>query len=164
MNQQSRRLLAVLIFLPCLVLLIGYLILKEQRTSRPEQVVLTTAGHIEMCLNCHETEQLDGAHDRLVVGCSPCHLGDALAIDQDKAHQGMVLNPGDLRVVEKTCGVEGCHPADTVKVKNSLMATNRGILATLLYYWGERDHQDADITVEQLLEKRRNLARPGLLP
>ena len=152
MKIPSGRLLAALIFLPCLILLIGYLILKEQRTERPQQVVLTTAGHIEMCLNCHESEQLDGAHDRLVVGCSPCHLGDPLAINKDKAHQGMVLNPGDLRVVEKTCGVEGCHPADTPKVKNSLMATNRGILATLLYYWGERDHQDADITVEQLLE------------
>lgn len=64
----------------------------------------------------------------------------------------MVLNPGDLRVVEKTCGVEGCHPADITKVKHSLMATNRGILATLLYYWGEREHQNADITVEQLLK------------
>lgn len=152
MNMPNGRLLATLIFLPCLILLIGYLVLKEQGTSRPQQVVLTTVGHIEMCLNCHENEQLDGAHDRLVVGCSPCHLGDPLAIDQDKAHKGMVLNPGDLRVVEKTCGVEGCHPADTPKVKNSLMATNRGILATLLYYWGEREDQNADITVEQLLE------------
>ncbi len=63
----------------------------------------------------------------------------------------MVLNPGDLRHVGKTCSVEGCHPLDVHKVKNSLMATNRGILGTLLYYWGETDSQDTELTVEELL-------------
>jgi hypothetical protein len=63
-----------------------------------------------------------------------------------------VRNPGDLRYAPKTCGVEGCHPADIHKVNNSLMATNRGILATLLYYWGERDHQNAEISVEHLIK------------
>ncbi len=156
MKTPRGRLLAALLFLPCLALLVGFLIQREQNTARPQQVVFTTAGHIEMCLNCHQKEQLDGAHDRLLIGCSPCHLGDPLAIDKNKAHRGMALNPGDLRVVEKTCGVEGCHPADSHKVKNSLMATNRGILATLLYYWGERDDQNADITVEQLLQSGEN--------
>lgn len=113
---------------------------------------MTTAGYVEMCLSCHTSEKLDGAHATKVVGCSPCHLGNALAIDKEKAHAGMVLNPGDLRVVDKTCGVEGCHPADVHKVKNSLMATNRGILSTLLYYWGERDSQDSNISIEQLLQ------------
>ena len=152
MSPKQHPLLAALIFFPCLLLLVGYLVLHEQNTERPQQVALTTAGHVEMCLNCHEAEKLDGAHDRLVVGCSPCHLGNALAIDKDKAHQGMALNPGDLRVVEKTCGVEGCHPADIYKVKNSLMATNRGILSTLLYYWGESEHQNANIRVEELIK------------
>jgi len=36
--------------------------------------------------------------------------------------------------------------------KNSLMATNRGILATLRYYWGEIDHQHGDFSVEKLLK------------
>jgi hypothetical protein len=31
------------------------------------------------------------------------------------------------------------------------MATNRGILGTLLYYWGETDSQDTELTVEDLL-------------
>lgn len=151
MHRPPRNLLTTLIFLPFVLLLIGYLVVREQGTKRPEQLAVTTAGYVEMCLSCHTTEKLDSAHDSLIVGCSPCHLGDALAVDKDKAHKGIVLNPGDLRIVEQTCSVEGCHPADVAKVKNSLMATNRGILATLLYYWGERDTQDADITVEQLL-------------
>lgn len=151
MHRIPARLLSALIFLPVVILLVGYLIFREQTTKRPEQITVTTAGYVEMCLSCHTTEKLDNAHDAQVVGCSPCHLGNALSIDKDEAHAGMVLNPGDLRVAHKTCGVEGCHPADIHKVKNSLMATNRGILSTLLYYWGERDSQDADITVEQLL-------------
>lgn len=150
--KQPRTLISVLILAPFLFLLVVYLIYREQGTERPEQLAVTTAGYVEMCLSCHKTEKLDDAHDALVVGCSPCHLGDALAIDKEKAHAGMVLNPGDLRVVEKTCGVEGCHPADIKKVKNSLMATNRGILSTLLYYWGERESQNSDISVEQLLK------------
>ncbi len=139
--------LALLFILLCVL----FLVIRENLTKRPDRLHQTSAGQVEMCLECHKTEQLDPAHDRLVMGCSPCHLGDALAIDKDKAHTGMVKNPGDLRVVEKTCGVEGCHAPDVKKVKNSLMATNRGILATLLYYWGEAPDQYGDFSVEQLL-------------
>ena len=151
-GKPPRRLIAALVFIPFLFMLFVYLFYREERTQRPQQLAVTTAGYVEMCLNCHVDIHLDAAHDAKVVGCSPCHLGNALAIGKEKAHRGMVLNPGDLRVVEKTCGVEGCHPADPHKVKNSLMATNRGILSTLLYYWGERNSQNADITVEQLLK------------
>jgi len=151
MKRSPRLLLSALILIPFLFAVIIALIYREDRIKRPARLSVTTAGFVEMCLSCHDWERPDGAHDRKVVGCSPCHLGDPLAIDKEKAHQGLVLNPGDLRVVAKTCGVEGCHPADVHKVKNSLMATNRGILSTLLYYWGEREKQDAAITVEQLL-------------
>ncbi|PID72613.1 MAG: amino acid ABC transporter substrate-binding protein [Desulfobulbus propionicus] len=152
MKRPRQSLLSILLFFPFVLLLVGYLVFQEKTRKRPEQIAVTTAGYVEMCLSCHTEEKLDPAHDRLIVGCSPCHLGDALAIEKDKAHRGIVRNPGDLRVVAKTCGVEGCHPSDIGKVKNSLMATNRGILATLLYYWGERETNDADISVEQLLE------------
>jgi hypothetical protein len=152
MDRPPRKIISALIWLPFILLAIGYLFFRESGTQRPGQIEVTTAGYVEMCLSCHKDEKLDPAHDAKVVGCSPCHLGNALAIDKEKAHKGMVINPGDLRVVEKTCGIEGCHPADVIKVKNSLMATNRGILSTLLYYWGERDSQNAQITVEQLLE------------
>lgn len=152
MVRPPRSLIAALIFLPFLLLLIAYLVVRERNLERPPQLAVTTSGMVEMCLHCHTKEKLDGAHDALVIGCSPCHLGDPLAIEKDKAHKGIVRNPGDLRYASKTCGVEGCHPADIHKVNNSLMATNRGILGTLLYYWGERDHQNAEISVEQLLK------------
>ena len=130
----------------------SYLIFNESRTKRPEKLFITSSGNVEMCLSCHEDVKLDPAHDASVIGCSVCHLGNPLAVTEEEGHRGIVINPGDLRVADKTCSVEGCHPTDLHKVKNSLMATNRGILGTLLYYWGETESQDTDLTVEQLLE------------
>ena len=152
LRNTPKGLLSFFLFFPLILLLLGWLVIRESRLQRPDTVYMTTAGYVDMCLSCHKDETLDRAHDRKVLGCSPCHLGDPLAIEKEKAHQGMVLNPGDLRVAGKTCGVEGCHPVDIGKVKNSLMATNRGILATLLYYWGESESQDGDFSVEKLLE------------
>lgn len=134
-----------------LLIAVGTIAVKEALLKRPGQLHVTTSGSVDMCLSCHKEEKLDPAHDAQVIGCVPCHLGNALAITKDDAHAGMVINPGDLRHVEKTCSVEGCHPTDVHKVKHSLMATNRGILGTLLYYWGESDSQDTDLTVEELL-------------
>lgn len=135
-----------------LTVAVGAMAIYELLVERPETLQLTSSGSVDMCLSCHKDEKLDPAHDAKVIGCAPCHLGNPLAIEKDKAHAGMVINPGDLRHADRTCSTEGCHPADIHKVKNSLMATNRGILGTLLYYWGETDSQDTDLTVEELLE------------
>ena len=133
-----------------------WLIVREQLIHRPDKLYVTTSGSVDMCLSCHKDEKLDPAHDVSVIGCSPCHLGNPLAVTKERGHEGMVLNPGDLRHVEKTCAVEGCHPKDVHKVKNSLMATNRGIIGTLLYYWGETDSQSTNLTVEELLKTGKN--------
>ncbi|MEN8189078.1 MAG: hypothetical protein ABFS19_04475 [Thermodesulfobacteriota bacterium] len=152
-NKKSRRsVLVSQLSLLVILAVIGVLIYQELKIKRPDQIHITSSGRIDMCLTCHQNEKLDPAHDAKVIGCASCHLGDALAIDKEKAHKDMVINPGDLRVVEKTCGIEGCHPTDVGKVMNSLMATNRGIIGTLLYYWGETDSRNSDLTVEQLLE------------
>jgi len=147
----KRRLILQALTAVLILLAVTWLIFNETRLKRPKQLSLTTAGTVDMCLSCHQDVKLDKAHDPAVIGCAPCHLGNPLAITEAAAHKGMVLNPGDLRHVEKTCSVEGCHPKDAHKVKNSLMATNRGILGTLLYYWGESKQQDTSLTVEQLL-------------
>ena len=139
-----------------------WLVASEHLLDRPDKLFTTSSGRVDMCLSCHKDEKLDPAHDSAVIGCASCHLGNPLAVVKNEAHRGIVLNPGDLRQVEKTCSVEGCHPTDAHKVKNSLMATNRGILGTLLYYWGESEKQDTDLTVEELLksggEKKNSLA------
>lgn len=141
-----------------LAVVVGFvaLVFWEWSLERPDKLYITSSGSIDMCLACHKDVTVDSSHDPRVIGCSPCHLGDPLAITEQGAHEGMVLNPGDLRHAALTCSVEGCHPQDINKVKKSLMATNRGILGTLLYYWGESESQDTDLTVEQLLESKEN--------
>ena len=154
MNNKTSLLRSLLAFTAVMLFLGGVatLVYHENKLERPEDISITTAGRVDMCLFCHTKEKLDPAHDAQVIGCTPCHRGDPLAIEKDKAHEGIVLNPGDLRVVNRTCGVEGCHPSDVKKVTNSLMATNRGILGTLLYYWGESDSQNTDLTVKDLID------------
>lgn len=147
---------AALLSVLLLVVLVAVMAGKEMLLKRPQQLYLTAAGSVDMCLSCHKEEKLDSAHNVEMIGCAPCHLGNPLAITKEEAHKGVVVNPGDLRVADRTCSVEGCHPADIHKVKNSLMATNRGILGTLLYYWGESDSQDTDLTVEKLLDNGKN--------
>lgn len=144
------------LFILLLLLLILFLIVRENQTPRPDQIFQTTTGQVEMCLHCHNSEVLDPAHDVHTLGCSPCHLGNPRTVDKAKAHEGIVKNPGDLRIVEQTCGTEGCHGLDVHKVKNSLMATNRGIIATLRYYWGEAPDQNGDFSVEELLKSHEN--------
>lgn len=112
-------------------------------------VTKTLSGAVELCLDCHK-ERPDTAHGREVLGCSVCHRGDPLAGSMEAAHKGVVRNPGELRWVDQTCGQSGCHSKETGWVKNSLMATNRGIISTLRYYWGETDDHAEDISVEML--------------
>ncbi|MDA8164370.1 MAG: hypothetical protein M0017_04985 [Desulfobacteraceae bacterium] len=143
----ARKIILILLFAGIVALVAG-----ERLLRRPSRLYQTTTGNVEMCLSCHQQEKLDPAHDTKILGCSSCHLGNPLAINEKEAHQGIVKNPGDLRVVERTCGNDSCHASDVKRVKNSLMATNRGILATLRYYWKEAPNQNGDFSVEKLMK------------
>ena len=113
------------------------------------RVTKTANGRIDMCLSCHK-ERPDSKHGRHVLGCYSCHLGNPLSGSPDIAHKGMVMNPGELYIAGKTCGQEGCHVDQLKRVKKSLMATNRGIISTLRFYWGETGNHNENLTVEAL--------------
>lgn len=131
----------------------------EKTHMRPTHVTTTLSGQVDMCLSCHR-ERPDKAHGREVTGCYACHQGNPLAGTMEKAHAGMLKNPGELRFADKTCGATGCHPDEVSRAKKSLMATNRGIISTLRYYWHETDDHNEDITVEKL--EKRNLESPAI--
>jgi len=120
-----------------------------------EQVTTTLSGRVDLCLSCHK-EKPDKAHGRGVLGCAVCHKGNPLSGDKQRAHMGMVLNPGELRFADQTCGQSGCHPKRVTWVKNSLMATNRGIISTLRFYWGESPDHDEDLSVKILKDTGMN--------
>ncbi len=143
------------IYLLIIVLVILAAAVREDLIKRPGSLHHLNDGRIDMCLSCHRDQDPGPAHGPRSIGCAVCHRGDPLAIDKKKAHKGMFINPGDLRAVPKTCGTEGCHAKDRHLVENSLMATNRGIISTLLYYWGEAGNQYENISVKQLIDSGR---------
>jgi len=120
-----------------------------------KQVTTTLSGRVDLCLSCHKKKP-DKAHGREILGCAVCHRGNPLSGDKQRAHLGMVLNPGELRFADKTCGQSACHPNQVTWVKNSLMATNRGIISTLRFYWGETSDHNEDISVKILKDTGMN--------
>lgn len=121
-------------------------ILKEGRIERPSE------GLKDGCLFCHkEMTDPDPSHPVSAFGCAVCHLGNRYSSDRARAHYGMVHNPGDLRVVDKTCGQSGCHPDLAERVRKSVMATNKGIIRIIQEQWLQRrDATDASPVVSGL--------------
>ena len=87
--------------------------------------------------------------------CSICHLGNPVAVTKDEAHRGLVLNPADLRVADRHCGM--CHSDTGVaqrvvvngernhvsRVMKSLMATSAGELSGTRYLWADQAKKGA---------------------
>jgi hypothetical protein len=118
----------------------------DRQRDRPREPVS------EGCVFCHtKVSDPDPSHPIEAWGCHSCHLGNKYAFEKDRAHVAMVRNPGDLRVVHRTCGQVNCHPDIVHRVKNSVMATNEGILNTIQYHW--LNIQSAGTTVEDLMDK-----------
>jgi hypothetical protein len=150
--------LSLIIWLTILVVvMLNVEVLARAKFQNPKakQVTTTLSGRVDLCLSCHK-EKPDKAHGREVLGCAVCHEGNPLSGDKQRAHMGMVLNPGELRFADKTCGQSGCHPNEVTWVKNSLMATNRGIISTLRFYWGESPDHNEDLSVKILKDTGMN--------
>ncbi len=101
----------------------------------------------EKCLYCHKSvTDPDKAHPIVAFGCYACHLGNPYSTDKNAAHRGIVLNPGDLEIAYKTCGKPGCHVQEVKRVTRSLMATNSGIIGTLLSRWEKKNNSQIDVS------------------
>lgn len=130
----------ILISITLTLLLVALVGMEQTRqTDRP------TVPTPDSCTACHtmEAAPLSAGHDVGAMGCSPCHMGNGQAFEKRRAHHGMVSNPGDLRVVDATCGRGGCHPALAARIKTSVMATAAGMLRALDILWGTRGPRDA---------------------
>lgn len=89
----------------------------------------------DQCLSCHEgIEQISDVEEMAELDCTDCHNGDASATGVDEAHSGMYANPGDMRVVDETCG--SCHPDEVEVVRKSLHATSAGKISGARYAQG----------------------------
>jgi len=97
-------------------------------------------GHREGCVVCHlPMTGFNSAHDPKAIGCASCHLGNTFTMDKGQAHKGMVLVPGNLAQVKRTCGTSKCHPLLAHRVRDTLMATGRGMVAVDRFVFGDTD-------------------------
>ncbi len=125
------------IFLLSIILVIIWI--KNIYYTKIKKIPVLVNGQIELCLACHKEKVPEKVHERKILGCSSCHLGNPYTLNFKDAHKGIVKNPGDLRVVDFTCGKPECHADKIKRVKNSLMATNHGIIERLLEVFGEKE-------------------------
>ncbi len=90
------------------------------------------------CVTCHEDQSsMDASH---ALECVRCHGGNPETDDQDKAHTGLIKDPGDLRFVEKTCG--RCHPEQAGRVKRSPMALAPRMISHTRFAFGSQPRPD----------------------
>ena len=86
--------------------------------NAPEAPHLRECASPGQCVHCHaENKLMDSSH---AVPCTLCHGGDSSAHEKDAAHRSLIPDPGDLTIVEKTCGK--CHPDEASRVRRSSMA------------------------------------------
>jgi quinol-cytochrome oxidoreductase complex cytochrome b subunit len=97
----------------------------------------------EACMNCHTAVTgFSASHDPNAIGCTACHMGNPFSLDKDKAHQNMVLIPGNLAFANMTCGTMNCHPEIPDRIHTSLMTTNSGIVSVDRFVFSESESMD----------------------
>jgi hypothetical protein len=113
------------------------------------------------CVQCHQNSHDPHYKASLKIGCTDCHGGNAQTTNKHQAHiqprnvevfcsSGnpvrsytalnheswefiRFMNPGDLRVAHLSCGTAGCHPAESLRVKKSMMTHGCMLWGAALY-------------------------------
>jgi len=92
----------------------------------------------EGCMLCHSAMSgLSESHNPAFMGCYACHKGDPFSSDKSVAHSKMIRMPGNFSNVLQTCGTQNCHQEIAVRMLNSLMTTQSGIIGVDKYVFGE---------------------------
>ena len=116
-----------------------------------DQDYQTVATSKESCLSCHsDMTGFSTYHKPKNIGCASCHLGNTNATDKIKAHQGMVLIPGNLQNASKTCASANCHFKELDRIQKSVMTTNSGIISVDKFLFDELKPSDSLFHIEHL--------------
>lgn len=125
--------------------------IKEWQAKKPTvQEIRLSNGRLERCTTCHlGIEEISASHPSASLGCTVCHGGNALSVDELTAHEGMYGegHPGKLEVARLSCGgnseVGQCHSGNKQEIDNqvdllttSLMASKGGELSMSRYMYG----------------------------
>ncbi len=113
-------------------------------------IVIGSAG-TDTCQQCHQMKgEFAPFHAPERIGCSACHLGTPTALDKNKAHAGMISVPGNVAVMDQTCGKSACHPTLTQNMHRNIMNSGRGIVAVDRWVFGEAPTPDGPGHLSQL--------------
>ncbi len=114
-------------------------------------------SRVERCLTCHSKSNEDpgGPHASAALGCASCHLGNPLAFEKARAHEGLEREPGALATAAATCGSFGCHPREAARISSSLMVRASGIVAVDRWVFGEISSPDSARTLQDVLAATR---------
>ncbi len=126
--------------------------IKEWQDKKPAvQVIRLPDGRLELCRTCHlGIEEISPSHSSDSIGCTVCHGGNPLSLDEKTAHAGMYGggHPGRLDVAGLSCGggseaTGQCHSGQRQETDNqvdlmatSLMAGKGGELSMTRYMYG----------------------------
>lgn len=103
------------------------------------------------CVTCHqENTGMDASH---AIACVRCHKGDASTEDAEKAHSGLIADPGDLKTVEKTCGT--CHPEEARRVQRSAMALAPRTINHTRFAFGAQESPDPEYATANAEEMKQ---------
>ena len=100
------------------------------------------------CLKCHQGIEAMKKHEAL--GCEDCHQGNPAETTKQAAHEGMFSDPGDLRVVDDSCGT--CHEEIVERTLKSLHATSAGIISGARYTWAAQKEKNALYSVREVFD------------
>ena len=125
--------------------------IKDWQEKKPAvQEIRLSNGRLERCTTCHlGIEEISASHPSDSIGCTSCHGGNALSLDELTAHEGMYGggHPGKLETTRLSCGgsaaVGQCHSGNKQEIDNqvdlmttSLMASKGGELSMSRYMYG----------------------------
>ncbi len=139
-----------------LAALLGLLVASGREAARAHSVGRGSDGagnRIERCVTCHVKPDEDpgGVHSRAALGCASCHLGNPLAFEKKRAHEGLEREPGALSTVAMTCGREACHARESARVATSPMTRGAGMVAVDRFAFGEVAEPDGTRTIAEVL-------------
>ncbi len=128
------------------LMLVGFVLLLQKPIH---EISPTLTGKPERCLSCHTgIEPVSSSHPTEKFGCVSCHGGEAMALDADTAHSGMVRNPSALDVAQQYCG--NCHAAQIYLVQHSIMTTYSGAITLVRRAFGSQSDATALYAVHQI--------------
>ena len=108
-------------------------------------------GRREACMVCHQNlTGFSASHNPEAIGCTSCHLGKPFSLNKNKAHQNMVLIPGNLNLASQTCGTIDCHADIPGRVNKSLMTTNSGIVSVNRWVFNKAETPDQFEHIRQI--------------